>query len=591
MTELINAIDTHNTFLNETPLQYGENGHAEIGWYNNIKDQILQLSFQFTRTNNENMRELSTTFRNVLSSISNADCQDCEKQLLLTTLYKMYAHTRDIVEGKGEYALTYMQIYVWYDFYPELAKFALLKCVTPPDINGEKHPYGSWKDIKYFCDYCRGQSVLRELHPMIEYAVQLTNRQLVLDDASSDKKSLCAKWVPRENCKQFGWLFKKLAIGYFPQYMERCFTHLSLAKAHRKCFTQYRKVLSRNNVFLDTVQIKQCQGVWSSIDHSKTTSITIAKQKRAFLNVKKDGSVRSTSEDRIACADAFKNRIRLAKEGKVAMKGKRVGLNNFTVQAHELILQKRQSACDTIQEQIDLLNAQWRDNASQTERLTAMIPMVDFSESMRGDPRDCAVALGIRVAEKSVLGKRVLSFSSSPTWHNLKKCENFVDCVEELQKGEVGYSTNFYRALNVILDAIVEKGLTQDDVSGLVLAIFSDMQMDQAETNGRSVPLDFDTLYKNVEKLYADVGLRVCGTPYKPPHILFWNLRSTTGFPALSSQTNVSMVSGFSPALLNLFCEKGLSAFESCTPWSNLLSILQGERYQCMSDFINELFE
>jgi hypothetical protein len=52
------------------------------------------------------------------------------------------------------------------------------------------------------------------------------------------------------------------------------------------------------------------------------------------------------------------------------------------------------------------------------------------------------------------------------------------------------------------------------------------------------------------------------------------------------------MVSGFSPSLLNLFCEKGLNAFETCTPWSNLLLMLSDERYQCMGDFLNdELFE
>jgi hypothetical protein len=39
---------------------------------------------------------------------------------------------------------------------------------------------------------------------------------------------------------------------------------------------------------------------------------------------------------------------------------------------------------------------------------------------MEGDPMNVAIALGIRIAEKSIIGKRVLTFSSKPTWINLE---------------------------------------------------------------------------------------------------------------------------------------------------------------------------
>ena len=61
-------------------------------------------------------------------------------------------------------------------------------------------------------------------------------------------------------------------------------------------------------------------------------------------------------------------------------------------------------------------------------------------------------------------------------------------------------------------------------------------------------------------------------------------MRSTTGFPSLANQKNTSMMSGFSPALLNLFCDQGLSALESCTPWSLLNKGLENDRYKVMSD-------
>ena len=44
MSALIQSLD------NLTPIQTGENGHAEYGWSNSIQEQILQFSFQVTRT-------------------------------------------------------------------------------------------------------------------------------------------------------------------------------------------------------------------------------------------------------------------------------------------------------------------------------------------------------------------------------------------------------------------------------------------------------------------------------------------------------------------------------------------------------------
>jgi hypothetical protein len=115
--------------------------------------------------------------------------------------------------------------------------------------------------------------------------------------------------------------------------------------------------------------------------------------------------------------------------------------------------------------------------------------------------------------------------------------------------------------------------LTPEDVEDMVLAIFSDMQMDQADPKSSS-------LMASIEAQYAEAGQRLWGRPFKAPHILFWNLRSTSGFPSLSTQKNASMMSGFSPALLNLFCEEGVSALQSCSPWSLFMKGLDNERYK-----------
>jgi hypothetical protein len=589
MSEIISAIDKH------TPIKIGENGHQEYTWSNCIREKILQLSFQLTRTSDVTSVECQlNTILNLLSS-PNSIVVEAECKELLITLYKMIGQTRDIIDGKGEYNLTYMMIYTWYNFFPHLAKYALLSCVLPEtETETEEQPYGSWKDIKYFCNFCRSRGCSIE-HPLIVHALNLINEQLKIDEQAYKEKrfadiSLLCKWIPRETSGKFGWLYHDLATSYFYHYIETAKAHayvqnnpLSFRKAVNKAKMDYRKLIAAINFSLDTIQIKQCSGNWSAIDFDKTTSITFAKQKKAFLNINKDGTTRSEIPDRVECAHNFKGHIAKASTGDKEIKGRRLGLNSFTSQALQLLQQQKN---DNTQTEIDLLNSQWRDNSSQNKELYNFVPMVDTSGSMTsdgGNPLNAAIALGYRIAEKSTIGKRIMTFSTKPTWVNLEDCNNFVDAVRVIQSANWGMNTNFYDALDMILDSCIQKKLSADSVSCMVLAVLSDMQIDSASSE------DIGSLYSVMEKKYASAGIRAVGEPYKPPHILFWNLRSTSGFPCLSTQKNVSMISGFSPALLNTFCEKGMDSFLSCTPWLIFMETLNKARYLRLENKAQEI--
>jgi Mg-chelatase subunit ChlD len=575
MAALINALD------NYTPKQVGENGHVEYGWSNDIRERILQFSFQLVRTSDTS--GLKTVLTDILSVLKyNATSNSImERELArgyLSLLYRMIGHTRDIIDGKGEYNLTYMMIYTWYDFYPELAKFAL-KCLV--DLGDRSiHQYGSWKDIKYFCDYVKSQC---SMHPLIDYAVKLVNNQISKDYEkmliNSNEVSLVAKWAPREKT-HFGWLYQQLATDYFAHFLKTATNSVSNQKAILKCKTEYRKVLSALNRKIDTLQIKQCGKVWSSIDFNKVTSISITKQTKAFLNVSKSGVTRFQDvPDRVQCAENFNNHVQTTIKNCAQIKGKRVGMADFTKQAIDLINGNNN------QVEKDILNSQWRDNATQTGALGKMIAMVDVSGSMEGDPMNAAIALGIRIAEKSVLGKRVMTFSAKPSWVNLSRYDDFVSQVSVVKGADWGMNTNFNAALDLILNAIIENKMDSEDVQDMVLVVLSDMQMDSGDRCNKQV------LYDTMKSKYEAAGIRVHGKPYKPPHILFWNLSSSTGFPSLSNQPNCSMMSGFSPALLNLFCEQGIDALQSCTPWSLLERSLENERYKIMSDKVSQEFD
>jgi hypothetical protein len=569
MAALVGALD------NLTPSQIGENCHLEYGWSNKIQEKIMQFSFQLTRTDDLAIKRLRTILNVLLDSLTHKISVGSlpEKEVAkghLSILYRMIGQTRDIICGKGEYTLAYMMIFAWYQFYPELAIFALRCFVKHGDTN--EHPYGSWKDIKYFCDFCVDQDV-EISHPLIQAAIRLINDQL-RSDCAAVNVSLAAKWVPREG-SSFGWLYQSLATDYFSGYVATAKNDDSLEKAILKAKTEYRKILSNLNRKIETLQIKQCGGNWSEIQFDRVTSISISKQKKAFLNIKKDGSVRCpNNSERVKCAENFTAHIQESIDGGKEIKGRRVSMADFTKQALAL--------CTTRNEvEIDMLNSQWRDSCSLTADLGKMIAMVDVSGSMSGDPLYAAIALGIRIAETSAIGKRVMTFSANPTWVNLEGHDGFFSQVETISKADWGMNTNFHAALDTILNAIIQSQMLPEDVQDMVLVVLSDMQMDSGDKCDKQV------LYDTMKTKYEAAGIRVHGKPYKPPHILFWNLRSTKGFPSLSTQPNCSMMSGFSPSLLNIFCEQGMTGLHACTPWSVLERSLENKRYNIMSDMIS----
>jgi len=578
MANLISALDMH------TPSQLGENGSKEYTWSNDIRERIVQLSFQITRVrDDETIKKLATQTQQILSGLSaqhRAGVLSKETFLgYMSIMYRMIGHTRDIIDGKGEYTLAYMLLTVWHRMYPRLAEFALKQFLVVPENKPDFHPYGCWKDIKYLYKYSNDCS-------LVTYGLELLIQQLrqdVANSATANTITLAAKWVPREKT-QYGKLFTELAIMYFSEYLSTARNEEVKERAIRKAKTDFRKLISGLNKRLDTVQIKQCGGNWAEIEPTRQTSITLRGQKKAFLNVKKDGTQRSELEDRIICGDKFKEFAKKASTGEVTVKGKRVGLNDFTKDAVLLIsecVKNETHFADS--DEVRLLNAQWRDNATQTGKLGKMIAMVDVSGSMYGDPMYAAIALGIRIAQNSMLGKRVLTFSAQPEWCNLDGYDEFVDMVNVVRQANWGMNTNIYAGFKMILDAIILHNLKPEDVEDMILTILSDMQIDVADTSSKT-----DSLMDSIDKMYAEAGNKLWGKPFKAPHIVFWNLRSTSGFPTLSTKKNCSMVAGFSPAILNLFCEEGIDALQSCTPWSLLVKSLDNERYNVLDQYMRE---
>ena len=405
----------------------GENNSVEYGWSPDVQEKLMQLSFQLVRTSNEQEKKnLMIQYTQILDLIFETDGKnETEKYEIGLLAYKLIANTRDIIKGKGECDLAYRMI-------AELAKRekpserhlayrALDLFVLPTEETS--HQYGSWKDIKYFLNFWKKEGYSMK-DPIVGYCVSLVNNQLK-KDLGAVIPSLCGRWAVRETSKKFGWQTELFAMDFYASYMESVPEGKDSRKQHykakTKCLTHFRQnVTSPLNKKLNTPQIKQCGREWAKINLEKdVTSVTMRKQRRAFQNVDKKGDIRSKDPDRIECGKNFENLITKAKKGEATVKGARVGLSDLVKDMCGLLY-----SCNQLE--IDTLDCQWKDNAKSTPELGNFMAMVDTSGSMTSeDALYAAMGLGIRIAEKSKLGKRVMTFSSSPEWINFGKMREF----------------------------------------------------------------------------------------------------------------------------------------------------------------------
>ena len=619
MAALSSALDQiHN-------LQLGENNNPEYCWAEDEKELITQFHFQLTRTSNmENLKDkYDELLRKVFVPVLSGENTSTEN---IKYLYKLIGYTRDIVAGKGEYNLTYMLISRLYyfsrsNYCPDLVRFKIKAMATSAleslvKTNIHEHPYGSWKDLKYFCNYHispydRSEHRIRELNdPMINKVIELICGQLRCDEVAP-VKTLLAKWIPREKSAKFGWITSILATEYYKSWINPEHSIDRQIAARKKCLTHFRQLVAKINKQLNTTQINQCNGTWSDIDFDKSvTSITLRKQSKAFQGTDKNGKPRTkiiNNQDRMQCKYNHTDYINKCKNGETRAKGKRVSIVDFVRDA----IQARK-AKDTVDE--DCINAQWIDNSSQNQALGDLIAMVDTSGSMEGEnctPLYSAIGLGIRIAEKSKLGKRIMTFSSNPTWVNLDDCNDFVSMVDKARDSPWGMNTNFAAALDLILNTAISNNISPVDMENMTLVILSDMQIDQAECKSYGYSYSYnststststssrrgenltttDTMFEMMKNKYHDAGLRTkYNCPYKLPHIVFWNLRSTSGFPSLSQTENTSMMSGNSPVLLNAFCEHGIESLKEATPWNILVKQLSNKRYDYLENIVENLW-
>jgi hypothetical protein len=595
MEAVVAALDAHN-------MQLGENGSAEHRWSECHDEQFAQLYFQLVRSkgpSDAGAVALRARYRGLLEHAWEHD------RSRAADLYCLIGHVRD-VEQKGERQLAYALIWECYGICPDLALLAVKYLVhglnAAGGVDSECRPLGGWGDVKYLCDAVKTFSGTED-HPLIGYAHDLMIAQLDRDDGGTDPLQLTAKWVPKENTKtvknadgtktrklgRYAWQFYRIARKMFP-FGQTATTESAVRRANAKSCMKLRQMTSRLNQAIGTVEVAMSSGDerWGELSfgkgadgtcgHYNVCGATLRRHTKAWKNATKAGETRSGRPDRVACADNYERHMAAVASGEATVRG-------ATLNPYEITKDAAACSVDDATE-VARINGQWAANGADAPDCGAMVAICDVSSSMlcdNGLPMHAAVGTAIRISETSLpcLRNRILTFSATPSWIDLSDLGvNFVEKVHRVQSDRNwGMSTDLLKACEMVAASLAAGGVARDAVKNIVLAVLSDMQIDGGQGVdggegagaggwGDASPPD---AHERIEACFAARGLPC-------PHILWWNLRRTDGFPTVMTKGNTTCVSGYSASLLKAFQEDAMKAIENATPLATLRRLLADER-------------
>ncbi|KAI3914566.1 hypothetical protein MKW92_021259, partial [Papaver armeniacum] len=239
---------------------------------------------------------------------------------------------------------------------------------------------------------------------------------------------------------------------------------------------------------------------------------------------------------------------------------------------------------------------QWKrmvEDLSKVGKLKDCLAIADVSGSMEGTPMDVAVALGLLVSEMShePWKGKLITFSENPELHKIEG-DSLKSKTEFIRQMQWGYSTDFQKVFDQILQVAVEGNLKEDQMIKR-LFVFSDMEFNEANRSRGYNPYSsgyynpyshqsprlsidpaekWETDYQVIQNKFREKGYM------NVPEIVFWNLRESHSTPVLCQQKGVAMVSGFSKNMVKVFLDED-SDFSQFTPSGVMEKAISGEEY------------
>ena len=498
--------------------------------------------------------ELMTRFRGAVGDLfytPGEATSDWDRGGLLAIILQ----ARDLAGGKGEYGLFYLLMGELFlctlsgEDGPSVAlQETMVKMMRslvepPPQSESNTRPYGSWKDFRAVLSHLREVASEEALvsSDFFRGCIGIIVDELVIDAAALEEDAgigLIGKWAPREKNKRHGWLARFLADALDERQEERVTGSARLGR--------YRTLVSRLNRKLKTVEVAQCAGDWGSIDfEAGVPARTMQRQSRAFLYPQWSNADESPAHaDRLECRKHYLGYMRDCARG--TSRTKNAGLSPRTL-VREAIWATESDNLGPQEAALaaSALDLQWwqaDDEGHEDESRGAVVPVIDTSCEMSmdsDDPLCAAIGMGIRLAETSVLGRRLITFGAAPTWVSLEDEDTLTNAVRKIRTvSSQGGAADVLGALELVASACVEQELSPESVAGLSVVILSDA------AEGSSPPPRI--LHRRVTDLFRDAGLRsAMAAPYPPPHMVYWGLRTRQPLPCSVTQGGVSLISGY----------------------------------------------
>lgn len=414
--------------------------------HSNIEELFLSLCCA-TRSNIQITEHILHAFLHRCKKANVTKFGNMENADMLVVAYSLIGYTRDILHGKGERDISYMFIWVWYQYFPLLAKQALRSFVFLKDINKKSmhvRPYGSWKDIKYFAQYIYDRTRNKN-HVLIEYCVELFAKEidrlmkkehhLNVQEKSSDQKLhdhyayLAVKWCPRERGKH-KWLFQKIVSKYMElREMSRILMSVSLERR------SFRKILA---MLSGKVQVIEQYLAGRKAEEIDCQHISIFSKLKYFWALYTN------------CNTEFKKKY-------VSFHQKTTDNPFSKYSALPLpLLMKRAIEINTMQYKLDSVPRQiiqlfW--SKIQTKAgLKSTLPIVDVSRHME-ESNDLyeAIALGIYISEHTTTFRdQVMLYSGKIVIVDLSNCKDFCEKVNTIMHSYHGDQGSFQSVIDVI---------------------------------------------------------------------------------------------------------------------------------------------
>jgi len=562
----------------------------------------------------------------------------------LAIILRLIIHTRDNTFGKGEHEISYMLIHCLYQYFPILAIFLVKRIAMYSD--GISNGIGCWRDIKYLCEYISKNSVRGSNDSFIHECLEIMNHQLRKDFAvvthgnyyTKYSISNIAKWIPREN-KHFSWLFDKLVLNWFGFSMYVGPENRELPLVFDKYRRLYRKKVNSINIYLDTTEIKQCSRELDKIIPENVSKYTLMKQPSLYFDsVSVDGSESlCLYNKKLICNNNFEKYFEKYFEQDIFSSHSKKNIDNREPGIHrehgenggfrkffadlpvsyfikQCVLLYKNPTTEGFDRKVSILNKQWnnfygdffhrfieknRENREHPEHPEHpeqyIIPVLDISQSNQWlDSESFYVGLGITILITLINGgdfnKRFMCIDNLPTWVAFDKTDIFsiVSTVFDLIKSRNSTYANFYSAIDLIKNTVIESGIDKSFVDKMKIVFLSDFDNIDGWFYNNLVYRFIRNEYWD-EHMDMDKDCLINLDEYFIPHFTFWNLskKQVIPIPCSYKQPKTNLLSGFSPSVLVDFFANIENIHDS--PYDFIVGILYTHRYDFIDEYLSSI--